>query len=266
MWKSGVSGEFRYFACASSRERAPAERDDAAAKIGDRKDDAIAKAIEGDGNVLAGDQEPGLDHLLLRDAGRREMLLQRIPRRRRVAEAKALLGLRRQSALAKIGARLGAVGALQRILEELRRFLDDVVQARAHRLALFRIRRRGLGKRNAGFLRKLRHRVGKAQPLLLDQEGEVVARDAAAETVVAALAVLGVEGRRLLAVERAAGPVIAAARIGFPLVPRDLSPDHLRDRDARADIVQEGGGKAHLNEAFTIVIRLAAWPEGQTGD
>ena len=118
----------------------------------------------------------------------------------------------------------------------------------ASRLSEFRV---ALGKRNAGLGGELRHRIGKAQPLLLDQEGEMIAGDAAAEAVVAALAVLGMEGRRLLAVEGAAGPVIAAPGIGFPLVPRDLAPDHLRDRDAGADVIEEGRGKAHLNEAFT---------------
>ena len=80
----------------------------------------------------------------------------------------------------------------------------------------------------------------------------MVAGDAAAEAVVAALAVLGVEGRRLLAVERAAGPEIAAAGIGFALVPGDAPPDHLRDRQAGADVVEEGGREAHVNDAFTM--------------
>ena len=48
-------------------ERAAAEADDAAAEIGDREDDAVAEAVEGDRHVVAGDEEPGLDHLRLGD-------------------------------------------------------------------------------------------------------------------------------------------------------------------------------------------------------
>ncbi len=168
-----------------------------------------------------------------------------------IADAEALLRLRRKPALAQISARLAAIRALQRILEEPRRLLHHVVQRGARRLALLRVRV-AVGKRQPRLLRELRHGFRKAQPLLLDQEGEMVAGDAAAEAVVAALAVLGVEGWRLLAMERAAGPIIAAAGIGFPLVPRDLAPDHVRDRDAGADVVEEGGGESHLDEASTM--------------
>ena len=65
MWKSSVSGELRYFAGTSADERPAAEGDDAPAEIGDREDDAVAEAVEGDRDVVAGDQQPGGDHLLL---------------------------------------------------------------------------------------------------------------------------------------------------------------------------------------------------------
>ena len=47
----------------------------------------------------------------------------------------------------------------------------------------------------------------------------MVARHPAAETMIDALAVVGMKARRLLAVERAAGPVIAPARLALALVP-----------------------------------------------
>ena len=49
-------------------QRPPAEGDDAAAEIGDREDDAVAEAVEGDRDVVAGDEQAGGDHLVLRDA------------------------------------------------------------------------------------------------------------------------------------------------------------------------------------------------------
>ena len=58
MWKSSVSGELRYFAGTSADERPAAEGDDAAAEIGDREDDAIAEAIEGDRHILAETSSP----------------------------------------------------------------------------------------------------------------------------------------------------------------------------------------------------------------
>ena len=64
MWKSGVSGELRYFAGCVGIERAPAEGDDAVAQVGDREDDAVAETVVGDGDVVAADQHARRDHLL----------------------------------------------------------------------------------------------------------------------------------------------------------------------------------------------------------
>ena len=73
----------------------------------------------------------------------------------------------------------------------------------------------------------------------------MVAGLAAAETVIDALAVVGVETRRLFAVERAAGPEIAPARLALALVPDDMFAHHLRDRQALPDLIEEAVGKAH---------------------
>ena len=69
------------------RQRAAAEGDDAAAEIGDRKHHAVAEAVVGHRDVVAGDQQAGLDHVLDADALPAEMLLQRKALARRVAEA-----------------------------------------------------------------------------------------------------------------------------------------------------------------------------------
>jgi hypothetical protein len=58
--------------------------------------------------------------------------------------------------------------------------------------------------------------------------------------MIAALAVLAVEARRLLAVERAAGPVIGARDIGLALVPAHTAADHVRNQDAVAYLVEKG--------------------------
>ena len=75
MWKSGVSGEFRYFAGLVGIERAPAEGDDAVAQVGDREDDAVAEAVVGDGDIVAADQHARRDHVLEAEPSAGEMLL-----------------------------------------------------------------------------------------------------------------------------------------------------------------------------------------------
>ena len=99
-------------------ERAAAEADDAAAEIGDREDDAIAEAVEGDRHVVAGDEQAGRDHLLLGDVLAGEMLLQRAAIGRRIADAEAALEIGAEAAIEEIAARGGAGAGLQRRLEE----------------------------------------------------------------------------------------------------------------------------------------------------
>ena len=94
-------------------ERAAAEGDDAAAQIGDREHHAVAEAVERHRNVVAGDQQAGLDHVLDRNALAAEMLLQREALGRRIAEAELELRRRIEAAVGEIAARLGA-GARRR--------------------------------------------------------------------------------------------------------------------------------------------------------
>ena len=64
-------------------QRAAAEGDDAAAQIGDREDHAVAETVVRHRNVVAGDQQAGLDHVGHRHAVAAQMLLQRVALGRR---------------------------------------------------------------------------------------------------------------------------------------------------------------------------------------
>jgi hypothetical protein len=207
------------------RQRPAPEGDDAAARIADRKHDAVAKPVIGNGNVVAvDDQSAGLD-LGLADALAGQKLLQRVAAVGRIAQPERLLRGRRQAAVAQIGAGLCPVRRLQPLLEEFRRHLHDVVERGALLVACLglSVPRR---HRDAGETRDPLDGLGKAQPLQFGQELEMVAGHAAAEAVVAALLVLAVEAGRFLAMERAAGPVVAARRVGLLSLPRDARADN----------------------------------------
>ena len=252
MWKSGVSGEFRYFACASRRERPPAEGDDAAAEIGDREHDAVAEAVVGDGDVLAGDQQPRLDHLLLRDAGVGQMLLQRVAARRRIADAEALLGLRRKAALAQIGARLAA---LRRPAAPPRRSCAafSITSCRLARSASrrLRIRRRARAAGCRPRRRAARRRRESSAPPARPGSGNGRRRRRSRSS---GSGPCGPRHGRTASSRHGTGSRPRNRRgpgLDFRLSQVTSPPDHLRDRDAGADVVEEGGREAHLNEAFT---------------
>ena len=119
MWKSSVSGEFRYFAGASGDSARPPKAMTRAARSRDRKHDAVAEPVVGDRNVVAVTTRPQASICSLVDALAGQKFLQRVAAVGRIAEAERLLRRRRQAAVAQIGARLGAVGGLQLLLEEL---------------------------------------------------------------------------------------------------------------------------------------------------
>ena len=89
-------------------QRAAAEGDHPAAPIADRKHDAIAKPIIRHRNVFAADDQAGLDHVLDRDFGRAQMLLERVLLRRRIAKAEFELRRRGKAAVGEIAAAAGA--------------------------------------------------------------------------------------------------------------------------------------------------------------
>ena len=191
-------------------QRAAAEGDHPAAPIADREHDAVAEAVIRHRDIFAGNDQPGLDHVLDRDFGGAQMLLERVSLDRRIAEAEFELGRGGKSAVGEIAAAAGAVSRRKRRLEEPRGELDDVVQRLAALFARFRFGRISR-QRHAGHLRQPFDRFRKADALGLHHKVENVAMLAGGEVVVEALVVADRERRRLLLVER---------RQPLPLPPR----------------------------------------------
>ena len=160
------------------------------------------------------------------------------------ADAEGALRGVRDLALVEIGAGGGAALAGELGLEEAGGELHDVDEARARASRALRCPGRGAGSGTPASAGEALDGLGEGDALDLDQEGEDVAVLAAAEAVVAAAAVIGVEGGRLLAMERAAGPVVALRRLRLPPVPLHAPADHRGQRHAGADLVEKGLGIA----------------------
>ncbi|SSC71237.1 unnamed protein product [Ciceribacter sp. T2.26MG-112.2] len=226
------------------RHRPAAKRDHLVARGQDREHDTVAEIIVGDGNVRpVPHQAAGLD-LLLRHTLAGQIFLKRVAALRRIAEAEGFDRPPRKPAFAQIGPRPGAARRLQLILEELRRHFHDVLQRGAFLLAPLGLRI-GLRHGDTGHVGDLLHRFGKAQPLEIGEKAEMVAGNAATETVVASLAVLAVKARAFFAVERAAGPIVPARHIGLLAIPSHTSTDHRGNRHAVAYLVEKVVGKTH---------------------
>jgi hypothetical protein len=216
-------GRVQVFGRDFRRQCPPAEGDDLAAGILDRKHDTVAEAVVRDRYVVENSQAASF-HLRLLDALACQEFLERVAAVGRVAKAERLLRGRRQPAFAKIGAGLRSISALQPLLEETCRHLHDVGQAGALLLAPLRrlVARR---HRHAGHVGDFLDGFGKAHPVEFGQELEMIARNAAAEAVVTAFFVLAMEARRFLAVERTAGPEIAPRGVRLPAIPRNARAD-----------------------------------------
>ena len=176
------------------RQRPAAKGDDAATQILDRKHDAITEPIKRHWLVIAIDhQSAGLD-LLLGGTLQCQMFLQRIAALGRITQTIGMLRRGAQAPLSQISTGLCSASRLQLLLEELGRHLHDVVERGAFRLAYFHfgVTRR---HRHARHIGNTLHGLGETQPLELRQKTEMIAGNAAAETVIAALAILAVEAR-----------------------------------------------------------------------
>ena len=220
-------------------QRAAAEGDDAAALIGDRKHHAIAETIVRHRNVVAMNQQSGLDHVLDRNAELAEMLLQREAIRRRITHAKPHLRRRLDRAVGEIAARLGAGARSQRVGEELGGQIHHVIERLA---ALFVARGIGgyRGDRHAGLRGGSLHRLDESEALGLHDEVENVAVLAAGETVIEPLLVVDREGRRLFLLEgREPLELLAGA---FQL---HAAADDFRNRKAGAQFFKKLGREAH---------------------
>src|SRR5690606_2383049 len=98
--------------------------------IADREDDAVAEAVERDGNVVAGDEKPGLRHHLLAEAFSGEVFLEGAAARSGIAEAKALLRLAADPSLFEIGPDARPALRLEFGFEEAGGGFDDIGETR----------------------------------------------------------------------------------------------------------------------------------------
>ena len=65
----------------------------------------------------------------------------------------------------------------------------------------------------------------------------MIARNAATETMITATTIIGVKAWCFFAMKRTTGPKIPALRLGFFLVPYDLLPHNLGDRNSITNVV-----------------------------
>ena len=231
-------------------ERPAPEGDHPPAEIGDREHHPVAEAVVGERVVLALRHEPRIQHFLRRHPVGGEVLLEPVAAVGREPDAEPRLRLRAHPALVEIAARPRPDIVAERCLEIGGRDLHDVVE-RPPRLLPLLLARVARGHRHPRHPGELFDRLGKAHPRLFGQEPEMVPGHPAAEAVVDALPVVGMEARRLLPVERAAGPEIPTIGLALALVPDDVLAHHLRNRQALSDLIEEAVGKAHRCSLIT---------------
>ena len=220
-------------------QRAAAESDDTSAQIGDREHHAVAKAVERQRNIVAGNQQSGLHHVLDWNAVAAQMLLEREALVGRVTEAEFQLRRGIEAAVGQIAARLGAGACRQRGLEEFRRQLHDVVQSLAPGIALL-VFVGHFRQRHAGELRQPLDRFRKRDALGLHDEAENVAVLAGGEIVEEAFLIVDRERGRLLLVEGRQPDELAAL-----LAQLHAAANHLRHWQAGAQLIEELGREAH---------------------
>jgi len=178
-----------YLAATSFSKARPPNAMTRMAQVGDRKHHPVAKFVVGHRDVVAGHQKPGLDHVLDRNALRAEMLFQRKPFARRIADAELQLHRRRNRAVGEIAARLGAMARGQGVGKEFCSELHHVVQ----RLAALLVTRSVGGRsrqRHAGHRGQPLDGFGKSDALGLHQERDDVAVLSRGEVVVKSLLVV----------------------------------------------------------------------------
>ncbi|MND40156.1 hypothetical protein D3C80_308900 [compost metagenome] len=186
-----------------------AEGNNLLARRQDREHDAITEIVVGDRNIRSVAHETTSLDLLLRHALPRKIFFKGIAAFGRIAKTERLDRPTGQSAITKIGPRLGAIGALQLILKIERRHFHDVLQRGPLLLALLHLRI-GLRHGNAGKIGDLLNGFRKIQPFNICQETEMVTRYTATEAVIPTLAVLAMKARAFLAMKGAAGPIVPA--------------------------------------------------------
>ena len=209
-----------------------------AARIANGKHHPVPETVISHGDIIPGNHQPRLRHLLHGYIFFGEMRAQRRAVIGPIANPELFLNGRRQLPVRKITPRLRPPRRLQFRLKKLRGNFHDVIKTCANLLALH-ISFRKLGHRQARFRRQPLHRFRKTRAFFLNKECKNIARLLAAKTMVPPLPVIHMKRRRLLTMEGTTGPVIPLARIGLAPVPRHPPPNDGRNRNPPANVIKK---------------------------
>ena len=187
----------------------PPEGDAAAELVEDGEHDPIVKAV-GDRSAIAADGDVGVNHLLRREAERRQVPHERTAARRE-SQTVPLADGPAHMARGEVRPRPVVAAAHEHRVEELGGRFADLDEARALGPALPPLEI--VVDLDAGTVRQIADRLGKGQVLALHDVGEAVAALTASEAVPDLRGGDDVKRGRLLAVERAAAPELLVARL-----------------------------------------------------
>jgi hypothetical protein len=239
LWKSGLSGPFRYLARACGIHGPAAEGQDAAAMVGDGEDDPVAETVVGRPALLRRDQQARLHQFAGLGALGDQVVFQSRAAGRRKAEPEARpLGFGQAAAL-QIGPRLPALGPAQGRLEPLGRRVHPVGKPLALALLLGGAGVGG-GHGQAGLGGQALDRLHEGEPLGLLQIGDQVAVLARGEVEELALLVVHIERGGLLLVEGRQADIFPAL-----LAQLHRPPDHVGWTEAGFDLLKEVVVDAH---------------------
>ena len=213
----------------------PAKGDQPPTRIPDGKGDPITKKVIGAAPVVRLCGNPRLNRHLLGNTLFLEVAQQRISGRRK-PDLKPFARLGRHPTFVEIGPCARPALLVQAHAEKAVRRLVHLGQFAALVRLLLRLRV-ALGDRHAHLTGEDFNRLHKGHVFGLPHKGDRIPFRMAAKAIVKPLFVIDMEGGGFLVVERAWRPHVALAGVGFLIVPHDLAPDHLGQRQARAQLV-----------------------------
>ncbi len=190
-------------------ENPPAEGDDLAPAVLNRKHDPAAEAIVRI-SFIGFDQQPGFDQAVLAKVVAHQRGLERVAPVGRVAETELGDGFVRESPAAQVFERRASLGHAQRALEERARHAEGGDQRAARFVAGARFRV-ALGQRHSRLVGQPLDRFRERQSLGFHDEIENAAVLAAAEAMVETLVLVDGKRGRLFLVKRAEPEMFAAA-------------------------------------------------------
>ena len=203
-------GEEAGFACVDvfglriGAEPTPAERNDPAAGIADRKHQPVEKEIAGAAVFIAGPHKTGRNHIVQRHIFAGQMIFQRVAGRR-IAKPETACRFTVQAPHPQVILCRSPCPAAQPVLKKLAGEFDDVVK-RLFLLLAGLVIGAPFRQFDTGLARQALHGLGKAQAVHFHQPFEGIAARAAAEAVIAAPFVLHLEGGRFFLVKRTTAP------------------------------------------------------------